>query len=60
LHCIGVCYGRDPLKSGLLWERFLGFTTKKFFKESDFGFADEKQIILDKDIDSEEEIEDEL
>jgi len=38
LRCIGVTYGVDPLEYNMLWSRFLGFDTKKFVKESDFGF----------------------
>jgi len=36
-HCLGICSGLDPLKYGLLWERFLGFSWIKFIKASDFG-----------------------
>lgn len=52
LKCIGVVDGPiDPLS--LLWERFLGFDTKQFFCDDDFGV---KQIeasanpLLDKDL----------
>ncbi len=38
LRCLDITYGVDPLKYGLLWERFLGFDDKKFIKETDFGF----------------------
>jgi len=42
LRCLGISYGPDPLEYGLLWERFLGFDTKKFLQESDFGLDDAK------------------
>lgn len=58
LKCIGITYGEDPLNQSLLWERFLGFDSKRFIKESDFGFIDD----IDKNIieidDGEEEEED--
>ena len=58
LKCIGVTYGDDPLRQGLLWERFLGFDNKKFIKESDFGFKDDKlNIISEIEIDDSEEDE---
>jgi len=38
LKCIGIVEGAiDPLEFDLLWERFLGFDSKFFFTESDFG-----------------------
>ena len=38
LRCLGITYGKvDPINSGLLWERFLGFSSKRFIKEDDFG-----------------------
>ena len=36
LKCLGITYGVDPLEHDLLWERFLGFDSKKFVKLSDF------------------------
>jgi|APGre2960657373_1045057.scaffolds.fasta_scaffold02764_5 DNA polymerase-3 subunit alpha len=36
LKCLGITYGVDPLEHDLLWERFLGFDSKKFVKMSDF------------------------
>ena len=36
LKCLGITYGVDPLEYDLLWERFLGFDSKKFIKMSDF------------------------
>ena len=36
LRCLGISYGPDVISSGLLWERFLGFSSEKFVKESDF------------------------
>ena len=43
LRCLGVTYGIDPLKYGLLWERFLGFKNQRFIKESQnhLGFLDQ-------------------
>ncbi len=38
LKCIGIVEGSiDPIKFGLLWERFLGFDTRTFITEDDFG-----------------------
>ena len=37
LKCLGVTEGVDPLKQGLLFERFLGCDTKFFFCHDDFG-----------------------
>ena len=58
LRCLKVAYGPDPLKYGLLWERFLGFDDRRFIKESDFGFEEEqvKQILAS---DEEEQTEEE-
>ena len=36
LRCLGISYGPDPIEMGLLWERFLGFSSEKFIKNSDF------------------------
>ena len=36
LKTLGITYGVDPIEHDLLWERFLGFDTKKFIKEQDF------------------------
>lgn len=43
LRCLGVTYGPDPLKYGLLWERFLGFDDKYFISDADWGFDGEGQ-----------------
>ena len=62
LRCLGVTYGVDPIKYGLIWERFLGFDEKKFVREQDFGFQEEIDLskIVEKVSDSEEdEIEEE-
>jgi len=56
LHCIGICFGVDPVKYGLLWERFLGFDDLPFVKDSDFGFDDETSVIESSDIEESEEI----
>jgi len=37
LMCLGITEGVDPLSQDLMWERFLGFTEKRFFMEDDFG-----------------------
>jgi DNA polymerase III subunit alpha len=61
LRCIEITYGVDPLKYGLLWERFLGFDSKKFIKESDFGFEEDLvQAAADKDLGGDRELEDDL
>lgn len=36
LRCLGISEG-DPIKSGLLWSRFLGFDDKFFISEDDLG-----------------------
>jgi DNA polymerase-3 subunit alpha len=36
LKTLGITYGVDPIEHDLLWERFLGFDTKRFVKEQDF------------------------
>lgn len=36
LRCLGITYGVDPIKYGLIWERFLGFSNSRFIKSSDF------------------------
>lgn len=41
LRCLNISYGPDPLKYGLLWERFLGFDDKYFVTEQDFDFGDD-------------------
>lgn len=44
LKCIGIVNGIiDPIEQGLLWERFLGFDTKLFLTEDDFGPVAQKQ-----------------
>ena len=61
LRCLGITYGIDPLEYGLIWERFLGFDTRKFVKESDFGFADDLvQQAADRDLGEDRELEDDL
>jgi DNA polymerase-3 subunit alpha len=37
LKCIGITYGVDPLEHDLLWERFLGFDSKRFVRFEDFS-----------------------
>ena len=36
LKTLGITYGVDPIEHNLLWERFLGFDTKRFVREQDF------------------------
>lgn len=36
LKCIGITYGVDPIEHDLLWERFLGFDSKRFVRLEDF------------------------
>lgn len=36
LKTLGITYGVDPIEHDLLWERFLGFDTKRFVREQDF------------------------
>ena len=63
LRCLKVCYGRDPIESGLLWERFLAFkkseeTGKRVFArpgfpdiDTDFDFFRRSEVydyIIDK------------
>ena len=38
LKTLGITYGMDPVRSGFIWERFLGFSELQFIKASDFGF----------------------
>lgn len=52
LRCLGVCYGPDPIEYNLLWERFLGFSSKKFISERDFGFV---STSIDTEMDDDEE-----
>lgn len=60
LRALGITYGIDPLEHGLLWERFLGFDSRQFITESDFGFeVDILQKIADK-VESEEDEEEEM
>lgn len=40
LRVLDITYGPDPLKYGLIWERFLGFDSRLFVQKSDF-FKDE-------------------
>ena len=63
LRCLGITYGIDPLIKGkLLWERFLGFDSRKFIKESDFGFEENiVQKIIETEVEEDDrELEDDL
>jgi DNA polymerase-3 subunit alpha len=60
LHCLGVCYGLDPIddKYGLIWERFLAFKSDRNVSSSDFGFG-KKDVIEIRETEDEEDIGDE-
>jgi len=58
LHCLGICTGVDPLKQGLLFERFLGFEKISFVKASDFGLTDHVSQAFSGDVEEEVEIDD--
>ena len=60
LRCLGITYGMDPIKYGLLWSRFLGFQNSKFIKLSDFGFKKLDKRIDSNDLDKDRVIEDDL
>ena len=36
LRCLGITYGADPCRYGLLWERFLGFAKIRHIQATDF------------------------
>jgi DNA polymerase III alpha subunit len=57
LRTLGITYGPDPLKYGLLWERFLGFDFVYFVSDDDWGFDDVERIGL---VEEGEENEDDL
>ena len=62
LRTLGITYGPDPLKYGLLWERFLGFDDKFILLDSDWGFGNtssgEDVVLATDDIDEERVVED--
>lgn len=60
LRCLGITYGIDPIKYGLIWERFLGFSNLAFIKESDFGFEAEHEIIVSSNLEEDRELEEDL
>lgn len=62
LRTLGITYGVDPIKYGLLWERFLGFDDKRYIREDDFGFEiDRIQEAVEKDdLDEEREVSEDL
>lgn len=60
LRTLGITYGPDPLKYGLLWERFLGFDDRYFVDAADFGLDESKSVFdLVSETDSEDELDDE-
>ena len=47
LRCLGITYGVDPIKYGLIWERFLGFDVNWVLLDSDWGFDEpEEESVL--------------
>jgi DNA polymerase-3 subunit alpha len=62
LRCIDITYGVDPLAYDLIWERFLGFDSKRFIREADLGFEEEIEIKIkeEDELDEEREVEDDL
>jgi DNA polymerase III alpha subunit len=50
LRALGISYGPDPLKYGLIWERFLGFDTKHFVDLKDFGLGKDFVAETDKPV----------
>jgi len=60
LRCIEVTYGVDPLKYGLLWERFLGFQNSRFVKESDFGFEENGKSLVSSELNKNRDLGDDL
>jgi len=64
LKVLDVTYGLDPVKFGLLWERFLAFGDAYFVSDNDFGIGDNQYIDVDdllnnedSELDEEREIE---
>lgn len=65
LRCLDITYGVDPIKYGLIWERFLGFSESRFILESDLGFDDGVKVLESVDLDEDDleedrELEDDL
>jgi len=65
LRCLGISYGPDPLEYGLLWERFLGFDSRRVILKKDFGFPEKKIVPLidnteEEDLEEEREVEDDF
>jgi DNA polymerase-3 subunit alpha len=60
LRTLDITYGPDPLKYGLLWERFLGFDDRRFYNARDFGVetAVDLASIMDQAEENAEEFED--
>ena len=64
LRTLEISYGPDPIEYGLLWERFLGFDTRQFIKDEDFGFS--RNIVQEAlahaadDLDEDREVEDDF
>lgn len=65
LRCLDITYGVDPLEYELLWPRFLGFDSKRFIMEKDFGFekdivAANIELLEGSDVEDERELEEDL
>lgn len=58
LRCLDITYGPDPVEHGLLWERFLAFDSKLFFRASDFGISDIDKSLKEIDLSEEEDDDD--
>ena len=64
LHCLGICYGVDPMRYSLLWERFLSFDWVHMLLDSDWGFGETEEVavsvddIASDDIDDDRAVED--
>lgn len=63
LRTLEIAYGPDPIKFGLLWERFLGFDSLRFVSERDF-FGTKKEetqkVVAIQEADEAREVEDDL
>ena len=61
LRALKICYGPDPIKYGLSWERFLSFDNQFFITDQDWGIGEVSEpVTITEDIDDEREVEDDL
>jgi DNA polymerase-3 subunit alpha len=61
LRALKICYGPDPIKYGLLWERFLSFDWVHSLQDKDWGFGDiedSEPVVIGADLDEAREVED--